>query len=127
MTNSAEPSAHSSAASPRSLRIVHYVPGIRLEQGGVVRAILDWCTVFAFRGHEMTLIAYQGNDIPREWFEGHPGNPVAEVVPPPLAVPGKPLGAEALRAADEAIGKADVLHLHGPWLDGNRQLAAIAR
>lgn len=109
------------------LRIVHYVPGIRLEQGGVVRAILDWCTVLAVRGHQLTLITYQGNDIPREWFDAQPRSPLAKVVPPPLALPGKPLGAAALRTAEAAIAHADVLHLHGPWLDGNRQLAAIAR
>ena len=115
------------AETTKPLRIVHYVPGIRLEQGGVVRAILDWCTVFAVRGHQMTLLAYQGNDIPREWLTGAPGSPVAKVIPPPRAMPGKPLGAEALRVAEQAIKDADVLHLHGPWLDGNRQLANIAR
>lgn len=126
MTTVASPSSLSAAAHSR-LRIVHYVPGIRLEQGGVVRAVLDWCTVFAARGHHVTLIAYQGNDIPRQWLNGEPGKPVARVVPPPRALPGKPLGDAALKIAEETIRDSDVLHLHGPWLDGNRQLAAIAR
>jgi glycosyltransferase involved in cell wall biosynthesis len=113
--------------STSPLRIVHYVPGIRLEQGGVVRAILDWCTVFAARGHQVTLLTYQGNDVPREWLFPRPGNPVAKVIPPPRQIFGKPLGDEALKTAEAAIAAADVLHLHAPWLDGNRQLADIAR
>jgi glycosyltransferase involved in cell wall biosynthesis len=114
-------------SSNSPLRLVHYVPGIRLEQGGVVRAILDWCTVFAARGHQVTLLTYQGNDVPREWLAGRPGNPIAKVIQPPRQVFGKPLGDEALKTAEEAIATADVLHLHAPWLDGNRQLADIAR
>jgi glycosyltransferase involved in cell wall biosynthesis len=116
---------NSDVSSP--LRIVHYVPGIRLEQGGVVRAVLDWCTVFAARGHQITLLAYQGNDIPREWLTRSAGSPIARVIPSPREIPGKPLRAEALHIAETTIAQADVLHLHAPWLDGNRQLAAITR
>jgi hypothetical protein len=93
-------------SSNPQLRLVHYVPGIRLEQGGVVRAILDWCTVFAARGHQVTLLTYQGNDVPREWLDGRAGNPVAKVIPPPRQVFGKPLGNEALRSAEEAVAAA---------------------
>src|SRR5207248_2150044 len=53
--------------------------------------------------------------------------PIAKVIPPPREIPGKPLGAEALQIAEASIRDADILHLHGPWLDGNRQLAEIAR
>ena len=113
------------ALPDRPLRVVHYVPGIRLEQGGVVRAILDWCEVFARRGHRVALFAYQGNDIPPSWTAGEPGCPVATVVPAPRP-PLKLLNAAAMAAIDAELSAADVLHLHGPWLDGNRQIADLA-
>jgi glycosyltransferase involved in cell wall biosynthesis len=106
------------------LNIVHYVPSLRLFQGGVVRAILDNCSVLAARGHQMTAIVYQSDDLLPTWMFGP--NPRAVVVPTPY-LPGRPLSRTALRIAEESISNTDVLHLHAPWLDGNRQLARIAR
>src|SRR5207244_4126782 len=57
------------------LRIAHYVPGIRVEQGGVVRSILDECSVLAARGAELTLITYIAPDVPRDWLDGLPNRP----------------------------------------------------
>jgi glycosyltransferase involved in cell wall biosynthesis len=126
MTAASQPTANTADLRDRPLRIVHYVPGIRLEQGGVVRAILDWCTVFSQRGHAMTLVTYQGNDLPKEWLSGKPNLPRAFVVPEPT-LPGKPLNGVAMKVAEDALRNADVLHLHAPWLDGNRQWANLAR
>jgi glycosyltransferase involved in cell wall biosynthesis len=97
-----------------------------MAQGGVVRAILDWCTIFAERGHHVTLLTYGPDDLPKEWLAKTPGIPHAIIIPPPT-LPGKLLGSQAKRVADEALQNADVLHLHGPWVDGNRQIANLAR
>jgi glycosyltransferase involved in cell wall biosynthesis len=72
----------------------------------------------------MTAIVYQGEDLRPEWVL-HP-NPRAIVVPRPY-LPGRPLGRTALRMAEESMSNTDVLHLHAPWLDGNLQLARIAK
>jgi glycosyltransferase involved in cell wall biosynthesis len=108
----------------RPLNIVHYIPSLRLFQGGVVRAILDNCSVLAARGHQMTAIVYQGEDLRPDWVLRP--NPRAIVVPRPY-LPGRPLSRTALKIADESMLNTDVLHLHAPWLDGNRQLAKIAK
>jgi glycosyltransferase involved in cell wall biosynthesis len=110
------------------LRILHYIPGIRLEQGGVVRAVLDWCAVFARRDHQMSLVAYEGQDIPRDWLgrHGKPGVPEAFVIPAPMPV-GRQLAKAALTFLADVLDRTDVLHLHAPWLPGNRQLANLAR
>jgi glycosyltransferase involved in cell wall biosynthesis len=108
------------------MNIVHYIPAIWMKQGGVVRSILDWCSVFAERGHNVTLITYRGEDIPKEWFTNSPGLPHAITVPIPT-LPGKPLSRKAMQLSDDSIRQADILHLHGPWLDGNRQMANLAR
>jgi glycosyltransferase involved in cell wall biosynthesis len=110
----------------KPLRILHYVPAVRLEQGGVVRSILDWCTVFTSRGHQMSLVVYENKDVPRDWLDAKPGHPRAYIVPQPLP-PLKLLGVRAMRQIDQLLQDADVLHLHGPWLDGNRQIARLAR
>lgn len=109
------------------MNIVHYVPGINLEQGGVVRAILDWCSVFARRGHRVTLLTYQGKDIPPEWFAGGSGLPTAILLNEPAAVHRNLLAPAAIRKAQASIAAADVLHLHAPWLNGNLQMAKLAR
>lgn len=116
----------SDSCSASRLTIAQYMPGIRLTQGGAVRAVLDWCAVFAERGHRMILLTYEGDDVPPDWFDGKPGKPQAFLLPAPRG-PGRQLGWRALRTADELIARADVLHLHGPWLIGNRQLAKLAR
>ncbi len=120
-----------STASPLSLqskvplRILHYVPAVRLEQGGVVRAILDWCTVLAERGHRMTLVTYNGKDLPADWLVETPGKPRGYVVPFPMP-PAKLLSRSSMKLIDGLLSETDVLHLHAPWLDGNRQIANLA-
>ena len=109
------------------LNIVHYVPIISIAEGGVARAILDWCSVLAGRGHRMTLIVRQPGDIPPDWLNhAANSNPRAIVVPAPRH-PGGPINPTAIKLANEAVTTADVLHLHGPWLPGNRQFAGLAR
>lgn len=110
----------------KPLRILHYVPAVTLAQGGVVRMILDLCTVLAERGHHMSLAVYTNQDVPVEWLNNAPGKPRGIVLPTPLP-PLKLLGRTAMRMMDEELSQADVLHLHGPWLDGNRQIANLAR
>src|SRR5690242_16300832 len=46
------------------LRILHYLPTIKLSEGGIARAVLDWCTVLANRGHRVTLITADASDVP---------------------------------------------------------------
>ncbi len=113
-------------AKPQPLRILHYLPAIWLEQGGVVRAVLDWCEVFADRGHQVTLVVYDGRDMPEEWLRHVPGKPVAHVVKRPVP-PLRLLHRASVRFIDTLLEKVDVIHLHGPWLNGNRQVANLAR
>ncbi len=103
----------------KPLKIVHYLPAIRLSDGGIVRAVLDWCAVFARRGHHVTLLAIDGEDIPKEWLTNPTGLPRAIIF-------SGGLSGEALNKAETIIQSADVLHLHAPWLAGNRRFANIA-
>ncbi len=101
----------------RPLNIVHYVPNFRFEDGGVVRAVFDWCNVFSRRGHRMTMLSYDAPDVPQEWLSSTPNETRAVILPPPTMRRTR-LNREALRIAEEKIKHADVLHLHAPGLAG---------
>lgn len=107
------------------LGITHYLPAVRLSDGGVVRAVLDGCRIMAMRGHPVTLLTYDAADVPPEWLIGAAGLP--SVVS--LDRPGRCgfLPHSAMAPARAVVQKTSVLHLHGPWIPGNLQLAAVAR
>jgi glycosyltransferase involved in cell wall biosynthesis len=105
-----------SLTKSQTLSIVHYLPDVRLEQGGeggqgnIAKAVLDWCEVFAARGHRVTLITVDPKDVPADWLNQQPGKPL-------IAAP---------QQAEAIIRQADLLHLHAPWLSENRQFAKLA-
>jgi glycosyltransferase involved in cell wall biosynthesis len=108
-----------------NLSIAHFIPAVRLSDGGVVRAVLDWCSLLARRGHHVSLLTYDTTDIPQDWLAERPGIP--QIVALRRTNRLGRLDAAALRTAQTTIETADVLHLHGMWLPSNLQLAAIAR
>jgi glycosyltransferase involved in cell wall biosynthesis len=107
------------------MRIVHYHAGIRLAQGGVVRAVLDLSAGLAARGHEVTLLTPDDTDAPADWRAGGPGLPRVVRTPPPGRLPGR-LSSGLRAVAGPVIEAADVLHLHGMWIPANIGLARLA-
>ncbi len=109
------------------LRIVQYLPTIRLSEGGVARAVLDWCKVLGDAGHDVALMCHDAADVPDSWKTGQKGLPRLLAVPLPAA-PLKSLGYFQLPlVGHDMLKHADVLHLHAPWLMGNLRMAALAR
>ncbi len=107
--------------SDRPVHAVHYVPRLRLEEGGVVRSVIDLCAALALAGQRVTLLTHDATDAPVEW-----SNDAAS----PRVITIKPTGMMARRpdgAACKAIAEADVVHLHTPWEPGNIALAREAR
>ncbi|GAB4187490.1 MAG: glycosyltransferase [Phycisphaeraceae bacterium] len=103
------------------LKLVHYIEAVRLELGGVVRAVLDMAQVMAEGGHEVRLLTADALDVPKDWLAGEPGKPHATVVP------AVSLSRQLPPAVDEAVRWADVVHLHTPWCLGNPSIAGHAR
>ena len=107
------------------LRIIHYSPGMRLELGGVVRSVLDWCTVLAARGHDVTLVAYDSPDVPADW-NGKNAKPKVVWIPaayqPNFFVPR-----QAVRIWRDVLSGGGVAHLHCPWTASNLQMSRVAR
>ena len=95
---------------------------IRLEEGGVVRAVLDMCGALAARGHRVTLLTLDGTDVPREWSGGNPS--VIELHRATGVLPR--LGGASRQRIRDIFAEADAVHLHVPWDLTCRQLAGIA-
>jgi glycosyltransferase involved in cell wall biosynthesis len=98
---------------------------VRWSVGGLTRAPLDSCAVFAERGHDVTLITPDPLDVPPAWLTPTAGLPRVQVVQP-LRRFGL-LGRHALNAIAETVAGQDVVHLHAPWTPSNVQIARIAR
>ena len=99
------------------MRVLHYEPAIRLELGGVVRAVLDIASEQAHAGADVTLVTHDATDIPNNF----PGE--IKVIPGP-GILGR-LG-PGLRAAASMCEHVDAVHLHGMWSLANLQWADLA-
>jgi glycosyltransferase involved in cell wall biosynthesis len=94
------------------MRILHYLRYVRLEHGGVVRAVLDMVAWQARIGHDVTLVTCDDVDIPREWRSGERVPRVETLREPGLGVAfDRRFGAEA----DRLVKAHDVVHLHVLW------------
>lgn len=107
------------------MNIVHYLPTIRLAEGGVVRAVLDICSLLARRGHRITLACWDPVDAPPAWSADQARSPRVVTIDRPgrFGLLAKP----ALARLDPLIAEADVVHLHTPWDPANLQIARLAR
>ncbi|MBK7403446.1 MAG: glycosyltransferase [Phycisphaerales bacterium] len=105
------------------MNILHYKPTMRLEEGGVVRAVLDLCAEMARAGHDVTLATSDATDVPEAWKRGETGCPLV------VHVPGRrvPVGPGGTGPLGEAIARADVVHLHAVWQPTNLQAARACR
>lgn len=107
------------------MRIVQYLNFFDLKQGGVVRAVLDLCTVLVERGHEIRLLTFDDTDIPAAWRSPSPSMRMHKLSRSRLPFPR--LDAASAAMVRDQFGQADAVHLHVPWDPINLQLAAIAR
>lgn len=107
------------------MHCVNYLPLVRQEEGGVVRAVLDLCSVLATQGHRVTLVTLDAAELPEQW--GRPGEGGLNAVV--LAGPATKnrLGRRSMAMLESVIGDADVVHLHDPWTPSNRQVARVSQ
>lgn len=115
------------------MKIVHYLRQIRLNQGGVVRAVLDFCHETAAAGHQVTWLTYDTGDAPASWLDaasprepGKPGVPLVVKIPPARRF-GQRFDRAGLAAVEAHVRGADVVHLHGIWTPSNSQVAGLCR
>lgn len=103
------------------MKILHYCPRIRLEDGGVVRAVLDLTESLAKTGNDVTLMATAGDDMPPK------ESGVQSMLTGPFDRAPIRFSHSRLHDLETYIKQADIVHLHTPWEPANIQLANIAR
>ncbi len=119
-----------------TMKILHFLEGVRLKDGGVARAVLDNCAVIAERGHQVILATKDDTDVPEQWkrssdFDNNSAFPVIVVLrdPGPTSWIGRlrtRLSSADMARMQKLLNKADVLHVHGPWEPDNTRLARAA-
>ncbi|MGP1309157.1 MAG: glycosyltransferase [Phycisphaerales bacterium] len=107
------------------MTVAHFLSRIRLEDGGVVRAVLDMCEALPRAGVGVVLLTWDDADVPEAWKRGDPGCPRCVRVEPP-ALPGGLYAKKQLARIAEALKGVDALHLHAMWAPSNDQLARLA-
>lgn len=121
---SGKAAAHPDRNHP-STRVVHYLPHFRLEQGGVVRAVLDLCDGLARTGQDVTILTEDHADCPPAWKAGVPGTPRIVMVRHERGA-NPVLRPWSMTVARKVITSADVMHIHGVWTPANLQMASVA-
>ena len=86
------------------MRVLHYEPAIRLELGGVVRAVLDIAAEQAKAGANITLVTHDAKDVPSDF----PGT--VKVIPGPGILGRHGSGTASARSLCQ---QNDFIHLHG--------------
>ncbi|MCC6680127.1 MAG: glycosyltransferase [Phycisphaeraceae bacterium] len=104
-----------------ALKLLHYLDVVRLERGGVVRAVLDMVQVMATAGHQVRLLAHDISDVPDAWRSDQAAEPRAFAVDP-----FRPWGRLPTNIAQH-LEWAEVLHIHTPWDLRNPLLAKAAK
>jgi len=122
--------SHSTHTSERNhmtgpLKIAHFSGPIRLELGGVVRAILDMAIAQAKAGHDVVVATWDTADVPDDWAPGKLGVPRVIEIPPPTKF-GK-LSKNAEDTLSRTIGSCDVVHMHTPWELSNASIAKLCK
>lgn len=106
--------------------IVHFLQRVRLEHGGVVRAVLDLSAQLASTGDRVTLVTCDGADIPPAWFQLNSATPSILTLAGMVAN-GALLAPSSLNKLRPVLERADVVHLHGMWTSANLQVASMAK
>lgn len=118
------------------MKILHYLKTMRLEEGGVVRAVLDFCTALSGgrAGHDVVLMTFDDLDVPKDWPRvdassawAHPSAQPRVVVLQRPSKPGGRFDLAALSQVSAAVRGADVAHIHAVWILSNIQVAQASR
>tara|TARA_B100000959_G_scaffold220548_1_gene233112 strand:+ start:243 stop:1394 length:1152 start_codon:yes stop_codon:yes gene_type:complete len=104
------------------MKLLHYFPSTRFTEGGTVRAAIDFCSVLARRGHDVTWLTCDDWDVPQSWKDEEPNTPTIKLLGP-LQKAGKRLTKDQIAKAAEVAKGMDVTHIHAMWMPSNPQMA----
>jgi glycosyltransferase involved in cell wall biosynthesis len=112
------------------MRILHFLPSLRQEAGGPVRAVTDLTAALAARGHDVAIATTKlPDDLEAKHLAGEQlMNGQAQILP--LAGPyagTRPLSKRAHHQLRDLVSQYDVVHVHGVWNYSNVQVGWIAQ
>lgn len=107
------------------MKILHYTSSMKLERGGVVKAVLDLCTLTQSE-HEVGLATCESGGVPEEWLNNDPSTTVVHTLPGERG-PYRTLSKVQRERLREVMTEYDVVHMHAIWDPANPQVAAICK
>lgn len=108
------------------MRVLHYKPTMRAEEGGVVKAVFDLCKLTASPAIDVGLVTYHTDLVRRNL----PACQSPEIRLFPVDLPHaatRLLSRRDLRSLREIISEYDLVHLHTIWTPSNIQITRICR
>jgi glycosyltransferase involved in cell wall biosynthesis len=105
------------------MRVLHFKTTMRLEDGGVVKAVLDLVQMRAHT-HEVGLATLAAGGTPESWRDGSATNIRIHELPGAPG-PAQTLTSKQLKALGALIREYDVVHLHSMWPPANPQIAKL--
>lgn len=105
------------------MKILHFKTRMRLEEGGVVKAVLDLVRMGA-DSNEIGLATLDASGTPDEWRDGSASNINVHEL---SGQPGRAgtLSRDQLNQLRDLVGQYDVVHLHSMWPMANPQIAKL--
>ncbi|MFG0300222.1 MAG: glycosyltransferase [Phycisphaerales bacterium JB047] len=105
------------------MKVLHYKSTMCLEEGGVVKAVLDLVRM-GMRSDEVAVATMDPSGIPDEWQHSDDGSVcVHHLTGAPRR--GMTLSASQLGQMRKIISENDVVHLHSMWNPANPQIAKL--
>jgi glycosyltransferase involved in cell wall biosynthesis len=108
------------------MRVLHYKPTMKAEEGGVVKAVFDMCVLTSSEEIEVGLVTYN-TELVRENIPHPAANHIyLHGVNLPHAST-RLLSRKDLIELSRTIGMYDVVHLHTMWTPSNSQVIRLCR
>ncbi len=109
------------------MRVLHYKPTMRAEEGGVVKAVFDICVLTASPEVRVGLATHH-TDLVRENLPA-PASELIRLHPLPLPTnrAARLLGPASLARMAGVIEQYDLVHLHAIWTTSNPQIVRLCR
>ena len=108
------------------MRVLHYKPTMRAEEGGVVKAVFDLCLLTASERVDVGLATYHTDLVRRNLPPGADAGLVLHGVDLPHPTT-RLLPRADLAALRRVIAGYDIVHLHTIWTPSNTQVTRICR
>lgn len=107
------------------MKILHFKPTMCLEEGGVVKAVLDLC-IMSQHSDEVGLATFDPSGVPDEWLD--PGTKTTRIHQL-TGTPGRSqtLTADQQQQFRQLVDQYDVVHIHAMWDVANPQAAKICK